>query len=237
MNKTLKKIISFILALVAASTFALTTFAEESSIDTGKYPTGLLAPEEWELWHPEMSEPVCSTAMLSGEIKPYDTGDVNGDCKITAEDARSCLRACAKLETLSYEADNAAHVFNHWSKLTAADARAILRAAAKLDIIYKQDCTIEYGKAFEVYDLLKDKDGKYNWDYSCVRSEELEVKTESFELSRFKYPDESVTQPFLFLPKDLGTYVLRFMLIESETGKCVRDVFIKVTVAAQNERS
>ena len=59
------------------------------------------------------------------------TGDVNGDGKISAADARAALRMSAKLETYTYEQFAAADV-NGDGKLTASDARIILRVSAKL---------------------------------------------------------------------------------------------------------
>ncbi|MBR5232572.1 MAG: bacterial Ig-like domain-containing protein [Clostridia bacterium] len=58
-------------------------------------------------------------------------GDVNGDGKISAADARIVLRSSAKLQSL---ADNylAAADVNKDKKITAADARVILRVSAKL---------------------------------------------------------------------------------------------------------
>lgn len=59
-------------------------------------------------------------------------GDVNGDAKITAADARLALRAAASLENLDTPSFYAADV-NFDSKVTASDARLILRVAAGLD--------------------------------------------------------------------------------------------------------
>ena len=59
------------------------------------------------------------------------TGDVNGDGKLTASDARAALRMSAKLETYTPEQFAAADV-NKDGKLTASDARIILRVSAKL---------------------------------------------------------------------------------------------------------
>ena len=59
-------------------------------------------------------------------------GDVNGDGKITASDARTALRAAARLETLNGEEAEAADM-NSDGKVTASDSRAILRKAARLD--------------------------------------------------------------------------------------------------------
>ncbi|MBQ7961609.1 MAG: hypothetical protein IJ289_03335 [Clostridia bacterium] len=59
-------------------------------------------------------------------------GDVNGDGKITAADARLTLRASARIDTFTDEQSKAGDV-NFDKKITAADARLILRVSAKID--------------------------------------------------------------------------------------------------------
>lgn len=59
-------------------------------------------------------------------------GDVDGDEKITATDARMALRASAMLITLSPVQFNAADVDGN-GKVTASDARRILRVSSKLE--------------------------------------------------------------------------------------------------------
>lgn len=58
-------------------------------------------------------------------------GDVNGDGRITAADARLALRASAQIEVLTAEQALAADV-DLDGKITAADARNILRYSAML---------------------------------------------------------------------------------------------------------
>ncbi len=62
------------------------------------------------------------------------TGDVNGDGKITAADARTVLRHSASLESLEDLFSAAAEITKD-SKITAADARKILRVSAGLEEI------------------------------------------------------------------------------------------------------
>lgn len=62
----------------------------------------------------------------------YNTGDVDGNGKHTAADARLVLRYSAKLENFNAEQKKAADVDNN-GKVSAADARYILRVSAKLD--------------------------------------------------------------------------------------------------------
>ena len=64
----------------------------------------------------------------------YSLGDVNNDGKITAADARTILRAAARLETLTDVQSLAADIDKN-GKVTASDARIALRISAKLDSI------------------------------------------------------------------------------------------------------
>ena len=64
----------------------------------------------------------------------YVSGDVNGDGKITAADARIVLRISAKLDSMeNYNLPLEAFDVTGDGKLTAADARKILRISAKLE--------------------------------------------------------------------------------------------------------
>lgn len=232
MKKTTRKIISIMLAAVlSASSFAATAAAEEQSDDT-KYPCGLIV-EDWERWYPDiMSESDVSTFIFC-DTHPYDTGDVNGDGKITANDARLCLRAAAKLETLDYEADKAAHVFNEWKRISAADARAILRAAAQIEPIYKEDTTVCRDEGLEIYGLMKDADGKYTWICECDRMDELAVATESFPTEYGKDDEsKSVMQVFAVVPKSIGEFIFHFKKVDTD-GAVYENVYVKITVLDQ----
>ena len=63
---------------------------------------------------------------------PVLKGDVNGDGKLTAMDARLVLRIAARLDTPD-EIQTIAADFDSSGKITASDARLVLRKAAKLD--------------------------------------------------------------------------------------------------------
>lgn len=68
-------------------------------------------------------------------VKPAGMkGDVTGDGKITASDARLVLRASAMIETLSAEQFAVADVTGD-GKITASDARKILRASAMIETL------------------------------------------------------------------------------------------------------
>lgn len=72
--------------------------------------------------------------VISVSAADISLGDVSGDGKITASDARLALRAAADLDKLS-ETQKACADVNGDIKVTAADARILLRIAAGLDSI------------------------------------------------------------------------------------------------------
>ena len=72
---------------------------------------------------------VIKSADLPFENLPFLKGDVDGDGKVTAADARKALRASAKLEELTEE-ERAVADINGDGKVTAADAREILKESA-----------------------------------------------------------------------------------------------------------
>ncbi len=61
-------------------------------------------------------------------------GDVDGDGRVTASDARLILRAAAQLVTLTMEQEALADVDNDGA-VTALDARIVLRVAAELETL------------------------------------------------------------------------------------------------------
>ena len=75
---------------------------------------------------------------VCGEEKTVDVpapvyGDIDGDGKVTANDARLALRASVQLETLTY-AQIVAGDIDHTGAVESADARYILRFAVALDV-------------------------------------------------------------------------------------------------------
>lgn len=77
---------------------------------------------------------VLSTVTLFASAESLKLGDVNGDNKVNASDARITLRAAAKIEILTAEQLIAADV-NFDGSVKANDARIILRVAARLETI------------------------------------------------------------------------------------------------------
>lgn len=95
--------------------------------------TGVTDPE------PPVDDPVDPQPPVDDPEPPVDEpkimlGDVSGDGKITAADARKALRHSAGLDILTGDSLKAADVSGD-GKVTAADARKILRHSANLEFI------------------------------------------------------------------------------------------------------
>ena len=75
---------------------------------------------------------IFSSASILVNADSFMLGDVDGNGKITAMDARTVLRAAAKIETLPEKYVVAADV-NFDGKVTAMDARMILRASSRVE--------------------------------------------------------------------------------------------------------
>lgn len=71
---------------------------------------------------------------IVAEDRLYSTGDISGDGKIQAKDARLALRIAAKIESCNEKQLSAGDIDKN-GKIDASDARKILRFAASLDII------------------------------------------------------------------------------------------------------
>ena len=77
---------------------------------------------------------LCLTPVLAGVSSALAIGDIDGDSKISSDDARLALRSAVKLQTLNAEQTKAGDV-DFDGKVTSDDARLILRAAVGLDTL------------------------------------------------------------------------------------------------------
>lgn len=78
---------------------------------------------------------LCLTPVIAGALA---IGDIDGDTKISASDARQALRASVGLDTLNAEQTKAADV-DFDGKITSSDARLILRASVGLEQLQEKD--------------------------------------------------------------------------------------------------
>jgi len=95
-----------------------------------------------------------------GPVFMFRLGDFNVDGRITAADARSCLRMAAGLDKL-YIISRMAGDVNGDGKMTAADARLILRASAGLDKIPDRTVNAEIDRKYTFVGLKSDENGKW----------------------------------------------------------------------------
>ena len=132
---------------------------------------------------------------LFGSVHAAVAGDVNGDGKVTAADARLALRYAVDLEDLSAEATQAADM-NNDGYVSAADARLILRKAVGLPLNGSQltendlpaDAKILYltfddgpsARTIEILDILDEYDAKATffvvngYSYNYLYKEEVD---------------------------------------------------------------
>ncbi len=111
-------------------------------------------------------------------------GDVNGDGKITAADARLTLRASVKLENLDANQIKAADVDGK-AGLTAADARLILRASVGLENLH----THAYTKEEITKAATCTKQGEKKLSCECG-----DFITEAIPMKAHSYTKESVSK-------------------------------------------
>ncbi len=96
-------------------------------------------------------------------------GDLNGDDKITPEDARIVLRAAINLEKLTKEQEKLADADGD-TKITTNDARSVLRAAIGLEDLPEAEQPFDYDA---VPDEAKAESGVYEAAYVVMPGEQL----------------------------------------------------------------
>lgn len=184
----MKKIISLCLALILVFfVFTVAVFAENES-------------EE-------------NTVVVS--VDPEAWGDLNGDREVTSADARICLRAAAKLESLTEEQRLAADIYGD-GEISARNARKILRVAAKLDIFdcYTLNVKLRQGESLRIENLIGG--GKYNWEYILQSSDPIAVERKSFEVNPTTPDGEPITggpsnTSFTFTPQTLSIFDIKMV--------------------------
>lgn len=152
--------------------------------------------------NPVTSENYCSY------LGKYIPGDINNDTSITAADARTCLRAAAKIEELDKKQTECADV-NGDGKVTSADARIILRAAAKLENSLEKTIETYVGNGFVLGKLSSGGSNAYRWT--------LTGDTEAFTIDTKKF-DNTVPGSigggldvyYIFTAEKAGNYTVKF---------------------------
>lgn len=213
----MKKITALALCIAMFLMHSIVSFAAE---DEQLPPTGLI----WDTWESYM-ENMDETTLRA--LTTQRMGDVDADGRITASDARLCLRAAADLETLTEPQRIAADVNNNWD-ITSSDARKVLRAAAGLDILddMSVETTIDWG--FVVGPLKNAGSGRYSWQCSVDKNgltvNEYTVDTDS------EKDGAPIEQFFAFTPEADGTYAINFKLADSTQNDVIDEFVLNVTV-------
>lgn len=193
MKKLIKTLSLTVITALAVSCLALSGYASEPS--SLSYDRNLTDREE-------------SDGCFC--IAPAGWGDLNGDGKVTADDARTCLRASAHLDTLGETAAAAADIFGDGT-VTAANARKILRVAAQLDIFDCYTVKISESEKVKAENLKSTGSLPYRWTYDISGKYGISVEQDCVEEEITDNCGNPITggpvwNSFLFAPSSAGTY-------------------------------
>lgn len=221
MKKHLRKVSVILLTFVMLSgIFSVPALAEEESLPQ----TGLI----WDTWD-SILENLNETTLHA--FADQRTGDVDSDGRITAADARLCLRAAAQLEELEYAQSIAADVNNSFD-ITSADARKILRFSAGLDTPDKMTFELSVsGWGCIIGPMKTTGSGRYFW-HCKVNADGLSFTEETVESAEGKdgAPVESF---FVFTPEKEGNYIVTFTLADSAENEILDTFSVNVSVEAE----
>lgn len=167
-----------------------------------------------------LSVSALSTVTFSDEVtKAFEVnrfGDLDGNSKVNAVDARLCLRAGAKIETLSGKVMNTADIDGD-GEITSSDARKILRAAAKVEILHAKAPVFNAVNSTVVIGGLETAgSGRYVW--YCTPENENAVKINSYTLEdqfESEVDGAPVQQHFEITIVETGSYNVKFELKNS----------------------
>lgn len=141
-------------------------------------------------------------------------GDLDGNSEVNAADARICLRAAAKLDTLVGSTLNAADI-NGDGEVTSADARTILRVAAKIEVLNARVTFHDSINSKVVIGPLETA-GSSRYMWHCTVEDKNAVKVSSYSVVALEessgidgYP---VQQFFEIIIVETGRYNVKFEL-------------------------
>lgn len=171
------------------------------------------------------------SAQVPASFLLHRKGDIDGDGKVTAGDARLCLRAVVGLEELNDLQLQAADVSEN-ATLVSNKARIILRASVGLeelntDIIRPDSDTLAVGP------FLTPDSGRYTW--KCTDAPFVgfaSVQQSTSDNAAIGADGDPVTQSFHIRLKTYGTYSFVFELRNLQTN----EVLQKYTLTVQRGR-
>lgn len=133
-------------------------------------------------------------------------GDINFDGNVNSIDARYCLRAVAKLESLNNEQKEVADVFGT-GNINSLCARKILRVAAGIEK-FDKIVEIQEGQVLVVDDIYTAGSGHYIWNCS-FSAETMEYDVNYVISDDWGEPSEQI---FNLYANNKGIYVVDFNL-------------------------
>jgi len=210
MKKTVKSTLIYILSAVLLFCAASVSVSADSQSDK-KHATGLIWDEDFAT---DMKK--IDSVEHAEEYTEHRLGDINGDGKITASDARTCLRVSAKLEEINAFDSFAADVDSN-GKITASDARTILRVSANLENmpVYKTEIYLDIGTVIGPFYA---KPG-YTWTFNSFYD-----GIELYKNFTAKNDDGSSIQYFILWSTSYGSYPVSFNLTDEKTGAVTEKV-------------
>ena len=217
----IRKVLSITVALfLLMSISAISAMAED-----GSHSGGLI----WDTWESITADLNEATLRAFADQR---TGDVDGDGRITAADARLCLRVSAQLEEIEYAQSVSADIDGN-GKITSADARKILRFSASLDtpeaMSYELDLS---GWGFIIGPVKSTGSGRFYWQCE-VDTEGLSFTEESVDNTDGK-DGASPEYFFVFTAEKEGSYTVTFTLADTAKSEIIDTFTINVKVNNNN---
>lgn len=159
-----------------------------------------------------------SIIIVAGAKTTNSIGDVNGDGKISAADARLALRFSASLEKPTEEQKKSADV-NNDGKITASDARMILRVSAGLD-------------KFDIKEENTENEDNNNND-TVIDSNKIHIAINEKDFST-KTGNLTISGTVTFSDELSDTVYIRYDTYSEDDFELKQSVFSEQTIAKDN---
>ncbi len=198
----MKKLVGLIMCFVLVVFSIIPVVAV--TINGKDYGMGLI-PESWEDIINDDSENVLSA------FATLRTGDVNGDGKVSAMDARRCLQLVAENKLYIEVKQKSAADINGDGTISALDARRVLQAASGMTTI-DTAVTTDLNWGVIIGPLQMPGGTQYAWKCE-INADGLSVNQKFFIVSNDpEIIGGPVNQYFIFTPEKTGTYTISFEL-------------------------
>ena len=161
----------------------------------------------------------------------YRPGDLNGDKKVTAADARLALRSAVGIDTVFDTRFKAADT-NADGKITAGDARSLLRIAVGLESAETLSFSVPVGVPLLLGPFYWN-DGGYQWLLDAGdQAEMFEVRETVADVVPKNLPPGSTGNPRFYIVEGLkqGSYLLKLSFQRPWNGETLESYTVRITV-------